>query len=217
MVETEKGKYETPLDLKEGWLCLDFANTTLWHASDHPTERLNSYADLISWAQHKGILTEHEISSLLRRAERHPKAAGAVLDRVITLRETIYRIFSAVAHGHPPKAGDLAVLNDALSRAMAQLQIKRVIDGFSWHWSGGQNALDRMIWPVVRSAVDLLTSEALDRVGECAAVDRGCGWLFLDQSKNHSRRWCDMAYCGNRIKVLRFHERRRKPRRGKLS
>jgi predicted RNA-binding Zn ribbon-like protein len=64
-----------------------------------------------------------------------------------------------------------------------------------------------MLWPVVRSAAELLTSDELGRVRECAADN--CAWLFLDRSKNRSRRWCDMAVCGNRDKVRRFRQRSR--------
>jgi len=77
--------------------------------------------------------------------------------------------------------------------------------GFSGSWPAA-DYLDRPLWPVARAAADLLQSEQLERVGECAD-DRGCGYLFLDTSRNHSRRWCSMESCGNRAKA-RSHDRR---------
>lgn len=217
MVEAEKGKYASPLNPREGWVCLDFANTALWHAREHPTERLKSYPDLVSWAERIGILTSSEAAHLLRRARRHREEATVVLKRAIALREVIYRIFSAMAHSQAPKAADLGALNEALAEALARSQIIPTADGFAWDWSGNVDELGRMLWAVARSAADLLTSETLRRVGECAAEDRGCGWLFLDKSRNRSRRWCAMKVCGNRAKVLRYYERRRDPSKKKSS
>jgi predicted RNA-binding Zn ribbon-like protein len=179
-------------------------------ATDQPTERLDDYPNLVSWAQDKGILSDGEVQHLVRNAEVHPAQASAVLNQAITLRETIYRIFSAAVAGRSPETADLAALNAALSQGMTHLRIIQTAAGFVWDWDGGEDALDQMLWPVVRSAGDLLTSKELERVGECAG-DRGCGWLFLDMSRNHSRRWCSMELCGNRAKVRRHYQRHSAP------
>jgi len=137
--------------------------------------------------------------------------ATAVLERAIALREAIYRIFSAISHGRPPQAADLATYNAELSGALAHSRIVSTAEGFAWDWRRAEDALDRMLWPVVRDAAGLLTSEKLDRIGECA--DDRCGWLFLDVSRNRSRRWCAMEDCGNRAKARRHYERKRAVRR----
>ncbi len=199
------------LNLKTGWLCLDFANTAEWHASDHPEEHLNTYADLVAWARRVGILTTDQARRLLNKADRHRADAAITLERTIALREAIYHIFSAVAQDLPPKESDLAILNTGASEMLAKSRIVPTSDGFKWGWDGDEDALDRMLWPVVRSTVDLLTSKELRRVGECED-DRGCGWLFLDMSRNRSRRWCFMKNCGNRAKVRRYYERQRAAR-----
>jgi predicted RNA-binding Zn ribbon-like protein len=190
-----------------GRLCLDFANTVGWHASDHPSERLRSYADLVAWSQQAGIVTDHEAQRLMEEAVHRPEAAAAVLDQAITLREGIYRIFSAVAGGRQLAADDLALLNAALTEALGHLRVVPSADGFKWAWASEQGALDRMLWPVVRSAAELLTEGELSRVRECAGDV--CGWLFVDTSRNRSRRWCDMQDCGNVAKVRRFRARHR--------
>ena len=207
MVENDKPVHTSTLETER--LCLDFANTADWHASDHPTEQLNSYSDLVSWAQRAGILTDHEAQQLSEESLRRPGEAAAVLERAIALREAIYRVLSAVAGDRPPEEGDLATLNETLSQALPQLQITRAAGRFVWGWSGDETALDRLIWPVTQSVADVLTSEKLARVGQCAD-DRGCGFLFLDMSRNRSRRWCDMKDCGNRAKAKRHYNRRRK-------
>jgi predicted RNA-binding Zn ribbon-like protein len=203
----EAGKKASTLKLLGRRSSLDFANTADWHASDHPVELLTSYSDLVAWSQRMGILTEHQAQHLLEEAAHRPVDATVVLERAIALREAIYRIFSAISHGHSPQAADLATFNAELSGALAQSRIVSTAEGFAWDWAGAEDALDQMLWPVLHDAAGLLTSEELDRVGQCA--DDRCGWLFLDTSRNRSRRWCSMEDCGNRAKARRYYERKR--------
>jgi predicted RNA-binding Zn ribbon-like protein len=205
---TENDKYARTLDLKEGWLCLDFANTAGWHASEQPTEYLQTYADLVSWAQTKGVLTPKEGETLLHQAAQRPAEAARLLRGAIDLRETLYRIFTAVIGEESPAPADLLTLNTALCKEASHLQIVAKQAGFVWDWTGVEDAPEALLAPIVHSAVDLLTSGDLSRVGQCAD-DRGCGWLFFDTSKNHSRRWCSMDDCGNRAKVKLHYNRQR--------
>ena len=195
------------LDLLGGRTSLDFANTVDWHASEQPVEYLTSYAALVAWGQHVGVLSDRQAEQLLDEAGRHPTEAEAILEQARVLREAIYRIFAAISAGRPAEEGDLAVLNAELPRALSQSRIIVSGDGYAWGWIGAEDALDRMLWPVVRDAVDLLTSGELVRVGQCA--DERCGWLFLDASRNRSRRWCSMEDCGNRAKARRHYQRSR--------
>lgn len=193
------------LKLLGGRLSLDFANTADWHATGQPIEFLTSYADLVAWSQHAGIVTGPQAQHLLEAAARRPAEADAVLARTVALREAIYRLFSTVAHGHTPQASDLALFNAELSAALAHSRVILAAEGFDWDWQSDGTALDRMLWPVLQDAAELLTSEELKRVGQCG--DERCGWLFLDLSRNRSRRWCSMQDCGNRAKARRHYRR----------
>ena len=122
------------------------------------------------------------------------------------LREALYRIFTAHADGRDPAAEDLALLNRALALAMPHLQLSARAGTFAWEWDEDALDLHRLLWPVARSAADLLTSDDLVRVRECAGEH--CNWLFIDRSKNNSRRWCDMQDCGNVAKVRRYRSRK---------
>lgn len=195
------------LNLSSGDLSLEFSNTADWHGSQEPTESLNSYRDLADWGLKTGVLGKAERDALVSESERRPQEASMVLARAISLREAIYRTFSAIAHGREPRNEDLTQLNLSLAEGMSRLRVAPRGTAFVWEWTGGL-ALDRMIAPVVQAAAMLLTSDELGRVGECAD-DRGCGWLFVDRSKNHSRRWCDMKGCGNRAKARRHYQRSR--------
>jgi predicted RNA-binding Zn ribbon-like protein len=207
------------LDGKEtdGPLCLAFANTVDWHASDHPEELLADYNALVGWARGAGLVTDEQALVLETEAARHPDRADAIWHRAVEVREAIYRLLVARVHGHPAAAIDLALFNEELARALANAQLVAAGDGYDWGWAGDEAAgdgaaLDQPLWPVLRSAAELLAApHLLARVGQCAD-DRGCGWLFLDMSRNRSRRWCDIRDCGNRAKQRRYYQRGRRPR-----
>ena len=190
-------------------ICLQYANTVHWHASAKPWETLHTYVDLLAWAQQAGDITEAEAQRLAALAEGQPAQTAAVFTRAIALREAIYRTFVAHAHRDAVAAEDLALLNGELAGALAHTELVPAEEAYTWARTGGAEHLDAPLWPIARSAAALLTAPAqLSRVGQCAD-DRGCGWLFLDLSKNHSRRWCDINDCGNRAKQRRHYERTR--------
>jgi predicted RNA-binding Zn ribbon-like protein len=195
------------MKLLGGRTSLDFANTADWHASEQPVEFLTNYAELVAWGVHMGILNNPQAEHLLEKASHRPAEAGAVLDRAVALREAIYRLFAAISAGHLPGGSDLAALNAELARMLAHSRLIPAEEGYAWDWVGDEDALDRVLWPVVHDAADLLTSGNLGRVGQCS--DDRCGWLFFDTSRNRSRRWCSMEDCGNRAKARRHYERSR--------
>jgi predicted RNA-binding Zn ribbon-like protein len=195
---------DTEYHTRTGWLCLDFANTVGWHASNSPVESLNNYADLIEWSADRGVISGDAKDALLRKSEEKPAEARSVLEKAREVRESIYKMLSDTVHGHPVKITDLKGFNKALTGTLSHSRLTPYGRGLRWDWDSGSDKLDSVIWPVVRSAVDLMTSEAINRVGQCAD-EKGCGWLFWDSSRNRSRRWCDMSDCGNRAKVRRFY------------
>ena len=196
-------------DLDAGALCLDFANTVDWHASDHPNDNLHNYADLIAWAEAAAILPPDRAERSRQMAQMQPKLAGAAFDRAIRLREAIYRLFVDVSEQRAFHSEDLAFLNEALSEALSHLQVVPSSAGFDWSWEESPVGLNQILWPVARSAGELLISDKLKRVRQCAD-DRGCGYLFVDTSRNRSRRWCSMESCGNRAKAHRHYQRQQK-------
>jgi predicted RNA-binding Zn ribbon-like protein len=190
-------------------ICLEFTNTMRWHASVRPDETLRSYADLLAWARTAGLASDRSARHLLSRAKGHQADADLALTRAISLREAIYRIFLAEMNDTPAQGTDLDVLNGAISQLTDGVRLAQARGEFTWEWRVDKEALDSFLWPIALSAVELLLSEDRHWVGQCAD-DRGCGWLFLDTSKNHSRRWCDMNDCGNRAKQRRLQERRQR-------
>jgi len=201
-----------------GRLCLDFVNTVHGRVSGRGSQRKRDYRDqavgervvsygaLLRWATLAGALPAGQARSLGRAASQHPAKAAAVVARGLDLREAMYRIFKAAIERWPPPAADLAVLNRELRIARAHERLAAT-PGLGWEWDVMRESFDRVLWPVVRSAAELLTSDDLARVGQCPGED--CGWLFLDTSRSGRRQWCAMADCGNLAKVRRFRDQRR--------
>jgi predicted RNA-binding Zn ribbon-like protein len=189
-----------------GWLCLDFTNTV--EPRHGPPERdwLHGYPDLIEWARHVGTVDTATAARLLREAEAEPQAAETHFRAAIDLRESAFRVFAAVADGVAPATDDLDAVRDAHVAALRRARLVQPDDTFDWSW--GEDSLDRPWWPVAVSAVELLTHGPLERVKRCPA-EGGCSWLFVDATKNRSRRWCSMDDCGADVKAKRQTARRR--------
>ena len=199
---------EWTFHLGYGALCLDFANTVSWRGSDEPADRLPDYGELLRFGTQSGLLSEPDARRLRREAARRPEAAARALRDAVGLREGLYRIFAGLASGRAPRPDDLATLNAHLPRALASLQVATAGDRLGWTWSGDPLALDRLLWPVARDAAVFLTSGNLTRLRTCA--NPRCRWVFLDGTRSGTRRWCTMAVCGNRAKVRRHRDRRRR-------
>ena len=193
------------LPLLGGALCLDFTNTLEPWGAEQPREFLTDYAGLLAWAIHAGALAPELATPLGALAEAAPADAAAMLDQAHVLRRTIYHLFSGAALGCAAGQDDLLLLNRALAVAWSHRQLVRTDDSFTWGWQGTEVDLGSVLWPVALSAAELLVSPQRARVKACA----GCGWLFLDVSRPGTRRWCDMAVCGNRAKVQRHYARTR--------
>jgi len=192
-------------ELSGGHPALDLTNTVDNRPAARRRELLNSCLDLIAWSRQTGLLSPAPAEKLSRRARRTPARARAVLRQVALLRECLYETLSAGAAGRPAPPGALATLNTLLPAALRRSRLVRTDGDFRWEFSGSPVEFDHLLWAVGRAVADFLTSDDLSRVRECAAGD--CGWLFLDHSRNRSRRWCNMRVCGNRDKVRRFRRR----------
>jgi predicted RNA-binding Zn ribbon-like protein len=195
---------ETFFDFDAGEVCLDYANTKEWHASANPIEHLNSFDDFVSWGEQASLISAEAARHLRQQAHEKPDKTAAAFEDALNLREAIYSVFSRRYAGKSVPGNDLNLLNSVIRQAMSHLQLIPREGKMIWDWMPGSNGMDIILWSVARSAAELLTSEKADRVRECED-DRGCGYLFIDQSKNHSRRWCSMESCGNRAKARRHY------------
>jgi predicted RNA-binding Zn ribbon-like protein len=189
-------------------LCLDYTNTVSWRGRESPEDALAGLDDLLAWCLSSGALGGEAVATLRAWGRERPARAAALFAETVALRETIFRIFSAAAAGDPPAADDLALLNRALARAPARVRLRRADGGYRWQLDKLKPTAPALLAPVLWSAGDLLAAARLARVRRCA--NDQCQWLFLDDSKSGTRRWCSMQSCGNRAKAHR-HYLRHKP------
>jgi predicted RNA-binding Zn ribbon-like protein len=187
-----------------GNLALDFLNTAEGTpGGEIEREHLLGYGDLVFWGLRVGLLSGGEGERLLRRGREGPAEAEAVFARALEFRGHLYGLFRAVAEGEPPPAGGVEALRRSGSEALARAVLVPAGGGFAWEWEQGED-LAGVLWPVAHSAAELLTVGPVGRVKCCA----GCNWLFVDESKNRSRRWCTMEECGIHAKMRRYVARR---------
>jgi predicted RNA-binding Zn ribbon-like protein len=191
-----------------GEACLDFVNTLDHRASPgHEIELLESYSALTEWAVQAGLISARRQRTLLSFANSHLEQAQLVLRSAVRLRECLHRAFLRVVSNQPPAPADLALLGAYVAGLYSHVRLLPHDGVFRLDWSAPAQRLDSILWPVVKSAVELLTSEDLKRVRRCDVST--CRWFFVDRSKNHSRRWCAMKICGNRVKARKFYKRSR--------
>ncbi|UCF10655.1 MAG: CGNR zinc finger domain-containing protein [Candidatus Bipolaricaulota bacterium] len=192
-----------------GHLALDFANTVDWRRRDCPVELLPSYERFLAWAQGAGLVDGRGAEALQRRANERPVEARTALARAWELREAIYGTATAVTRGEIPPPAALETLGTAARAAARQRDLVYRAGRFDWAWPALTADLAAPLARTASEAVALLLSPDVRRIRQCA--DDACGWLFLDRSRNHSRRWCSMSACGNRAKGRRFRARRSSP------
>ena len=189
-------------------MCLDFVNTLDDRFTPAAKELLKQYVDLARFAEDTGVLPDRQVDHLMTRSMQYPDEAQRALLSAIQLREAMSDIFYALARKKAVPAGALAILNQQLKEAAQHLALVDGKNRFAWRFDVDSYDLFAPLWPIARDAAELLASGRVEYVRACAS--KTCEWIFLDESKNHRRRWCDMTKCGNRAKVKRFYVRQKR-------
>ncbi|GIQ72168.1 ABATE domain-containing protein [Bradyrhizobium sp. RD5-C2] len=183
-----------------GRVCLDFANTLDWRTSGDPQELIPDYAALLSWSERRGTLPLAAVRKL--KAHSVSSVAVAAMQKAHDLRRDIWSISDALRGG---RSADLRLVNRMLSAAPRQPDLVRQDHGYR-HALAGIDVTEPL-WPVLWSLTALLASDDASRIGCCEAD--GCGWFFVDESPNRTRRWCSSEVCGNRERARRAYAKRK--------
>jgi len=193
--------------LKSEDLAIRFVNTAAWRLRDEGEERLGSPEALLTWLRQNEVISVGESRRLSSAWKARPQAAAAAYDGALRLRETIYALFLGVIHQRPPAAAIAAHFSEFVGRPSA----------LRLHWHEGRpcwradelpDTADDLLRPIAIAAAALMTGPRADRLKQCED-DRGCGWLFVDDSRLRNRRWCSMGDCGNRAKARRHYRKTR--------
>ena len=203
----EKGSAAAPamkgrvFDLSGGHPALDLVNTLDWRFRESgPEELLEDYSDVLRFIEQAGLLPSSDARKLLRSVS--DSKGEKVLAEIRALREAAAELFYAVIDERTPPPSNVRRLQECLAAARQHEQL---------HWTG-----EKLAWSLPHSIADpalpllllslstnaLVTSGQMNLLRQCGSEE--CRWLFLDTSKNHTRRWCNMKICGNRMKARRF-------------
>lgn len=193
--------------LTAGHPALDLVNTLDWRfGAKGPQDLLNSYDDLLRFTEQTKLLPSTQVRQL-RRAASESEGARA-LESSRELREALGEIFYARLDRRQPSASARETLERYFKEArQAQKLNWKQSPRLEWECPAQPINAEFPLHALAISAADLMTSDAVHRVRACD--NPGCRWLFLDNSKNHTRRWCDMKVCGNRMKARRFKAQRK--------
>jgi predicted RNA-binding Zn ribbon-like protein len=186
-----------------GVLALDFCNSTSGRGGARRLEHLQCAGDVLAWAEHAALLSAAEAREAGRRLQ--PKQAAALLHRSLALRETVHEAAAALAGGRAPARATLDHLLAQQTGSLAEARLEPAAAGYRLVWNSERDLAATVLGPIAQSAVKLLLESDLGRIKRCGGQD--CGWLFFDQTKNGSRRWCEMSVCGNRAKQRRLRQR----------
>jgi len=180
-----------------------FANTRYWRGSDPVRESLNGLADVLKWCGGAGTIDAPTLQQLATWGSRNSGEAARLFDETIAARETIYALLSAEAAGEAIGGRDIDELDRLLVAAPARTSLSALKTGAAWRLPPVAATTASLLAPVLWSAGDLLAGQRRQRLRMCA--NDKCRWLFIDDSKSGTRRWCSMSSCGNRAKAHRHY------------
>ena len=190
------------LTLVGGELALDFANTSSGRGWREHQEHLRSCGDIVDWAARARVLSPDEADGLREATRADPDLGRGLFDAALALREDVYALSSEIAAGRAAPPEHTERLTQTHAHFLARAQLAPVGGNFAWNWSTKNAPIEAVLGRISLSALTILLQADLTRIKQCPG-DK-CGWLFLDATKNKSRRWCEMEICGNRAKQKRF-------------
>jgi predicted RNA-binding Zn ribbon-like protein len=197
-----------PLPTEE--LAIGFVNTVAWRLRSPTEERLDSPETLLVWLEQNDLLSGGERRRMARGWTTRPRDAAAVYETALRLREAIYELLLSLTKRKRPAAAALKYFGDFVSHPPSSSRLQWRHGRLTWCGKTAPRNAHDLLQPIVWSAAELLTGSRAVRIKQCQD-DRGCGWLFVDESRLQNRRWCSMGDCGNVAKARR-HRHRTRPR-----
>jgi len=190
------------LTLIGGELALDFANTSSGRGWPAHQEHLRSAADIVDWADHAHVVPPEDAAWMREVARAELEMSQHLLARALELREDIHAVVSEIAAGRAAPPDRMQSLTRTHAHCLAKANLAPFAGRFVWSWTVRQASIEAILGPISLSAMTTLLQADLSRIKMCQGEK--CGWLFIDATKNKSRRWCEMEVCGNRAKQRRF-------------
>jgi len=185
-------------------LWIEFINTEPPSAA---ADALTSFDNYVAWLERLQMLDEERGDTLRRRALLQPAGATAALLEARRMRAALRMLAERGRRADMDHSFALAELNRVLGRSAGMRRVEQSADGtFVRSFVAAGDAFSGLLLPLVESATDSLVQGELDRIRRCA--NPACARVFIDTSRNGSRRWCSMGTCGNRAKAARWRGKR---------
>jgi predicted RNA-binding Zn ribbon-like protein len=181
-----------------------FCNTVENYREPEQLDTLTDFSGWVAWSVRHGLVEEDSAKKMSFWAAENEALAAAALEDAKALRLKLFRLLSARAAGIVPTQEQLAFLNTRLASSLTHLRVVAHADELAWRWEEKVSP-ERLLWPIAYAAAMLLADPQCSRLRQCGG-DK-CTWLFMDESRNRSRRWCDMTVCGNRAKSRKHYQR----------
>lgn len=197
--------YISKIPFLGGNLSLDFVNTVYDRHEERLRDLLQNYLDLVTWVHFAGAIDSSQKEKLLQKGRENQRKANQLYKDSLQLREALYDFDFQVINGGKVAPTSVPLINQWLSKAFSNLELTQLDHRFVLDWKPDNFALESVLWPILRAFADLVTNDDLERIKQCS----NCGYVFLDNSKNKSRRWCSMEICGNRVKARRHARKAR--------
>ncbi len=193
--------------------CVAFINTAAVRP-DNRQQGVENFPQLLTWCRQAGTLSDAEAERLHRWAAERPEEAAAVFALAAEVRASLARVFVAIQRQEPLSQEDLEPFNRALAASSLEHRLVAAEPGAAWGWIGDQDALDSVLSPILRSAVEVMAAAAgRPHVRQCAGKE--CQLFFVDRSPSGQRKWCDSKTCGHRAANLRYYYRTGKAERAR--
>lgn len=194
------------LTIDSSVLCCNFVNTVSAWRGINLNEYFKNYGDVIAWCRKLGVYDGPYIDLLQEEAVLYPVKAEKALSKIKEIRQLLYDLISAIAAADKDRYKILLdKVSPLTSDALAHTYITYQDDIFKTGFRKSPADLESPVWPVLKSLHDLLIQSDQHRIKECPK----CGWVFLDETKNGRRRWCNPIGCGTQDKMLRYNQRKR--------
>lgn len=199
--------YVSKLSFLGGNLSLDFVNTVHDRHEEPLRDLLINYLDLVTWVYFADAITDSQKENLLKIGLENQGSADQIYKDALQLREAFYDFVLNLINQDEAITAHIQLINQWLSRTFSNLELAQLNGHFVLDWNTENFELESVLWPIIRAFADLVTSEDINCIKQCG----NCGYLFVDNSKNNSRKWCSMEICGNRVKARRFAKKARFP------
>lgn len=194
------------LTIDSSVLCCNFVNTVSSWKGEKKYDYLNCYEDFVAWCVKLKVSDFGTLDLLQQLAATQPEETLAAFDRIKEIRGLLREFLLAIVHDNRDEQINLLpAINLLLLDAVSRQRLFYLEEKFTIGQVDEPGDLMTPVWKVVYSLAPLLTEQEITRIKECP----NCGWVFLDQTKNGTRKWCNPRYCGSADKMMRYHQRKK--------